>query len=91
MWQELPGKLNLVTQGVPFCPNPVSDSMNKYKMPWINSTLKRALKAKNKAWAVFDEEPCRLNLNLALSKQEIFEENETKARVRYEKKLTLKS
>ena len=88
MWQELHGKLNLVTQGVPFCPNPVSDSMNKYKMPWINSTLKRALKAKNKAWAVFDEEPCRLNLNLALSKQEIFEENETKARVRYEKKLT---
>ena len=87
MWQELHSKLHLVTKGVPLV-NPAPNGMNKCNMPWANSSVKRAFKAKNKAWGVFDEDPCRVNLNLALEKQEVFENLECKAKVKFESKLT---
>ena len=73
---------------MPFHVDPLKNSMNKSKMPWLNSSMKRSFKAKNKAWALFDEEPCRVNLNLALERQRIFEAAEVKAKVDFEKKLT---
>ena len=88
MWQELNDKLLLMTEDVPFHVDPLKNSMNKSKMPWLNSSMKRSFKAKNKAWALFDEEPCRVNLNLALERQRIFEAAEVKAKVDFEKKLT---
>ena len=88
MWQELHGKLCLITEEVPLVPSPLPNGVDKRKMPWINSSVLRAFKAKNKAWAVFDEEPCRMNLNLALERQEIFEKLESKAKVKFERKLT---
>ena len=88
MWQELTSKLLLITEEVPLFVDPLPNSMNKSKMPWLNSSVKRSFKAKNKAWALFEEEPCRVNLNLALEKQRIFEAAEVKAKVGYEKKLT---
>ena len=88
MWQELHSKLHKITEGVPFHLDPIPNSFDKCKMPWTNSALKRALKAKNKAWAIFEEEPCRVNLNVALKRQEDFEEIEFKAKAKYEKKLT---
>ncbi len=58
--------------------------------PHCGSTpaLKRSLKAKNKAWALFDNQPSTFNLSLALEKQEIFENIERKAKVKFERKLT---
>ena len=88
MWHQLHSKLHKITEGVPFHLDPIPNSIDKCKMPWTNSALKRALKAKNKAWAIFENEPCRVNLNLALTQQEKFEENECKAKARFEKKLT---
>ncbi len=90
MWNELHGKLCLVTDRVPLCPTVSQDpsGSSKYKLPWSNSALKRSLKAKNKAWALFDNQPSRFNLSLALEKQEIFDKLECKAKVKFERKLT---
>ena len=88
MWKELHSKLHLVTKEVPLIASPVSNGINKCKMPWANSSLKRALKAKNKAWGFFEENPSRINLNLALERQEIFENVECKAKLKFERKLT---
>ena len=57
-------------------------------MPWIKSCLKRALRAKSKAWCTFDEFPTISNLNLALFKNQNFENLKTKAKLRYEKVIT---
>ena len=78
----------MVTDEVPFYPDHNHNSMNMSKVPWLSSSMKRAFKAKNKAWALFDEEPCRMKLNLALEKQRIFELTECEAKLKYEKKLT---
>ena len=88
MWQELHSKLLMVTDEVPFYPDHNHNSMNMSKVPWLSSSMKRAFKAKNKAWALFDEEPCRMKLNLALEKQRIFESAECEAKLKYEKRLT---
>ena len=57
-------------------------------MPWIKSSLERALRAKSEAWCTFDEFPTISNLNLALFKNQNFENLETKAKLRYEKVIT---
>ena len=38
-------------------------------MPWINSSLKQAIRAKNKSWKLFNVCPTIDNLNEALLKQ----------------------
>jgi len=45
MWQELHSKLLLITDEVPFCPDPGHSSMNKSKVPWFSSSMRRAFKA----------------------------------------------
>ncbi len=90
MWNEFHSKLCLVTDRVPHCPTVSHDpnGNSKCKLPWSNSALKRSLKAKNKAWALFDSQPSRFNFSLALERQEIFENLECKAKVKFERKLT---
>ena len=48
----------------------------------------RKIKLKDAMWSEFDKNPTSFNLNIALSKQSIFEENELKAKIKYEKKIT---
>ena len=43
---------------------------------------------KDKAWTVFDADPTTANLYFANSKQGIYETEEVKAKLRYEKKIT---
>ncbi len=88
MWDEIHGKLCTITDSVPLNPAAKSNSSNNNNMPWINTALKRARKVKEKMWAKFDSNPNSFNLNIALDKQIIFENLETKAKVKYEKKIT---
>ena len=87
MWQEIHSKLIDITKQVPLITNSQSTSSN-YNMPWINTALKRARRAKDKMWAEFDNNTSPFNLNIALSKQQIFENMELKAKIKYEKKIT---
>ena len=66
----------------------VGGGIHTYNMPSIKSSLKRALRAKSKAWCTFDEFPTISNLNLALFKNQNFENLETKAKLSYEKVIT---
>ena len=49
MWQELHEKLNSVSANVP--------ERKVKRMPWANSSLKRARKVKDRAWHSFDSDP----------------------------------
>ena len=80
MWQEIHEKLISVTENVP--------ERKVKRMPWANSSLKRARKVKDRAWQSFDSDPTPLNMNIALSKQGLFEELDRKAKVKYEKLIT---
>ena len=88
VWEEIHGKLSEITSCVPqlghFKPGKIDNS----NMPWINSSLKRAVRAKNKAWGNFDDCPDINNLNIALSKQNIFEKLDLKSKLKYEKVIT---
>ena len=57
-------------------------------MPWINSSLKQAIRAKNKSWKLFNVCPTIDNLNEALLKQSNLDNIELKAKLRYEKLIT---
>ena len=80
MWQELHEKLNSVSENVP--------ERKVKRMPWANSSLKRARKVKDRAWHSFDSDPSQLNMNIALGKQGLFEELDRKAKIKYEKLIT---
>ena len=86
MWEEIHGKLCKVSELVPES----YDFSNKgcHSMPWINSSLKRAIRAKNKSWKLFDVCPTIDNLNEALLKQSNLDNIELKAKLRYEKLIT---
>ena len=89
MWEEIHGKLISITNNVPLIPAPqYSSCSNNYNMPWVNTALKRAKKVKDRMWVEFDRNPITFNLNIALSKQKIFEDTELKAKIKYEKKIT---
>ena len=85
LWKELHSKLLGVKSKVPSCH---VDSKRSRKVPWDNSCLKRFRRDKDKFWALFDKEATHYNLNLALCKQGKYEEKETLAKIRYEKKIT---
>ena len=57
-------------------------------MPWLNSSLKRAVRAKNESWELFDVYPSIDNLNYALSKQGDLDNIELRAKFKYEKLIT---
>ena len=85
LWKELHSKLLGVKSKVPSCH---VDSKRSRKVPWDDSCLKRFRRDKDKFWALFDKEATHYNLNLALCKQGKYEEKETLAKIRYEKKIT---
>ena len=58
------------------------------KAPWDCTALKRKRREKDKFWAVFHEEPTKLNLNLAMSKQSEYESKLSQTLVKYEKRIT---
>ena len=77
-----------ITKQVPKVEPDKPGGIDTYNMPWIKSSLKHALRAKSKAWCTFDEFHTISNLNLALFKNQNFENLETKAKLRYEKVIT---
>lgn len=81
MWEELHGKLNSIADCIPV-------EKQSESMPWSNSALKRNRKCKDKMWAKFDENPTTENLNIALSKQQLYENCEISSKIKYEKKIT---
>ena len=88
MWNEIHRKLMQLTDKVPLnvgCNNKVGKDIN---MPWVTSALKRCRKMKEKMWAVFDMNPTPLNLNVALAKQNDFENKELSAKIKYERRIT---
>ena len=85
LWKELHSKLLGVKSKVPSCH---VESKRSRKVPWDNSCLKRFRRDKDKFWALFDKEPTHYNLNLALCKQGKYEDKETLAKIKYEKKIT---
>ena len=88
MWDELHGKLSSISEQVPHVGPARPDRIDKYNMPWITSSFKRAVRNKNKAWAVFDTNPSTENLSIALHKQNIVDEVEHKSKIKYEKLIT---
>ena len=80
MWAELLGKLEIISSNVP---------LSRVKqMPWAKGPLKRARKAKDSAWSLFDSDPTVANLNIALGKQGLFEKVNLKSKIQYEKVIT---
>ncbi|KAL5272067.1 hypothetical protein ACHWQZ_G000318 [Mnemiopsis leidyi] len=86
MWAELHCKLEAVAATVPAAS--VYLDNRPVKLPWSSTALKRMRKNKDRAWAEFDIDPSDINLSNAMSKQHTFEEEEFKAKVSYEKKIT---
>ena len=84
IWEEIHGKLSAISE-LPQVEPEKPGRIDNYNMPWINSSLKRAVRAKNKAWNIFRDFPNIDNLNLALTKQANFEHSEVNAKLRYEK------
>ena len=89
MYSELESKLFLISSEVPKVsvkcfPNGTIIS----KAPWDCNALKRKRREKDKSWAMFHEEPTKLNLNVALSKQSEYESKLSLTLVKYEKRIT---
>ena len=83
MWEELHGKLMLISGHVPVQQPNTTDNM-----PWSNSSLKRSRKLKDKSWSVFDVNPTSINLSIALEKQANYEKKETISKTKYERKIS---
>ena len=86
MWSELHGKLDDVASVVPKFQ--VSSGNRPVKLPWSSSSLKRMSRNKETAWNIFDITPTYENLNYALSRQKLFEEEEYRLKLGYERKIT---
>ena len=87
MWQELHGKLNSITSTAP---KSTFDSSNRpLKLLWSTFRLKRMLRNKDKAWDTFDLNSTKENLDYALTKQGIYDNEEFRLKYNYEKKLTI--
>ena len=89
MFNELEDKLNKITLQTPKISVkcfPNGTIVNK--PPWECSSLKRKRREKDKHWALFHENPSKLNLSLAMSKQADFESKLCSTLMKYEKKIT---
>ena len=86
MWDELHAKLNGLASMVPKFRT--SGDGRPVKVPWSSSSLKRMMKNKEKAWHCFDITPTYENLNYALSRQRLYEEEECRLKMGYERKIT---
>ena len=87
MLDEIHSKIRKVIDLVPINSNSNPENSND-NMPWLNSSLKRAVRAKNKSWELFDACPSIDNLNYALSKQGELDNIELRAKLKYEKLIT---
>ena len=86
MWSELLGKLNQVESVVPKIP--LIDGNRPVKLPWSTTSLKRMRKNKEKAWSQFDIAPSNEHLDYALTRQRLYEEEEHRLKLGYERKIT---
>ena len=87
IWVELKEKMLSITEKVPSY-NVNCGNVRSKRVPWENSSLKRARRDKDKFWAVFDSDATTNNLYLALHRQRKYEESEISAKIKYEKKIT---
>ena len=77
MWEELSGKIHIITSKVPKTTIKTTKSGEILsKQPWDCTALKRKRKEKDKAWQTFDTIPTSINLNLALHMQGEYESKE---------------
>ena len=88
MWEEIHGKLSQISEQVPSLDPVRADKIDKYNMPWISPSYKRAVRAKNKAWADFDKHPTNESLSFALHRQNVLDDVELKSKKKYEKLIT---
>ena len=86
MGDELLGKLNQVESVVPKIP--FTGDSRPVKLPWSTSSLKRMKKNKEKAWKEFDISPTHEQLDYALTRQRLYEEEEHRLKLGYERKIT---
>ena len=87
IWSELKEKMFSITEKVPSYNVNCNNAKSK-RVPWENSSLKRARRDKDKFWAVFNNDATTHNLSLALHRQRKYEESEISAKIKYEKKIT---
>ena len=88
-WKELHSKLLTFVESVPDTIVKFDKSGNRLaKLPWDNSKLVRKRKEKVQAWKHFNEEPTMINYHYCMSKQDEFRKAETKAKIKYEKKIS---
>ena len=89
MFAELEAKLVLISNEVPKVNLKCFPNGNVIsKVPWDCTALKRKRREKDKLWAVFHEDPTKLNLNLALSKQSEYDSKLLQCLAKYEKRIT---
>ena len=89
MWKELESKLLSISSETPKIPVKLfADGTVIEKLPWDCTALKRKRREKDKQWAIFHQDPTKLNLNLALSKQSEYESKLTHMLTKYEKRIT---
>ena len=88
-WKELHSKLLTFVNFVPDITIKFDKSGNRLiKLPWDNSKLVRKRKEKTKAWKQFEKEPTMINFHYCMSKQDEFSRAETKAKMKYEKRIS---
>ena len=89
MFSELEAKLVVISNEVPKVHLKCFPNGNVIsKVPWDSTALKRKRREKDKLWAVFHEEPNKLNFNLALSKQSEYDSKLLQSLAKYEKRIT---
>ena len=88
MWDELHAKMQSISDSVPdniLKTNANGDILEK--LPWDTSKLVRKRKEKDQAWNAFDVTPNMINFHCALNKQDMYQNCEFEAKIKYENKL----
>ena len=88
MWSQLVDKMSSISTKVP--KSKIKCSKNGEiitKPPWDTSALKRRRKEKDHSWNVFENDPSASNLNIAMHKQQIFEDKQSEAILAHESKI----
>ena len=89
MWKELESKLLSISSETPKSSvKNFADERVIEKLPWDCTALKRKRREKDRHWAIFHDDPTKLNLNLALSKQSEYESKLKNTLTKYEKRIT---
>ena len=86
MWDELHVKLQSFSAVVPT--TAVHSNGRPVKLPWGTSRLNRLRIKKDKAWSTFDSAPTLLNFNYAMDREKIYDDEHTKLKIKYERRIT---